>query len=304
MAGPPSLNPGPVGSEPSDIMGATDAGDSETSSAITTILEQLSLERLNRARLRPGEEANAFGIAIDEGVPGQLDATPRQALTLNTTLRLAALGHSRDMLDRDYFAHVSPEGVDPFVRMQTAGYFFIHAGENLAWRGTTGMLDPVRTVEIQHRDLFVDEGIEGRGHRVTMLNPLLREVGIAIVRGSYTDETGTVYSDSIMQTQDFGTTPLGSTFVLGVVYHDNNSNNRYDANEGVAGTSVSLDSVIKTTNAAGGYSFQVGLPGVYTLRFANGRERVVILELDDLNIKIDLVDADRIVVNLGLGNLN
>jgi len=309
MNGLPAPNPGPTGAEPTFIMGTAGNMNNGDPAALATVLEQLSLERLNRARLRPGMEAAAGGIAIDEGVPFDpntpwLNTTPKQPLAMNPTLHLSALGHSRDMLDRDYFAHVSPEGLSPFDRMQNAGYLFVHAGENLAWRGTTGTLDPVRTVETQHRDLFVDEGIDGRGHRVTMLNPNLREVGIAIVRGSFTDETGMVYTDSIMQTQDFGATPFGSTFVLGVVYHDNNANNQYDAGEGVSGTSVSLEDVSKTTNEAGGYSFEVGSPGTYTLSFSNRRERVVVvIEPDDPNIKIDLIDANRIVVNLGLGML-
>lgn len=305
LNGLPAPNPGPTGAEPTFIMGSAGDTNSIDPATLITVLEQLSLERLNRARLRPGDEAAAGGIAIDEGLPpGALNITPKQPLAMNPTLHLSAIGHSRDMLDRDYFAHISPEGVSPFDRMQIAGYLFVHAGENLAWRGTTGTLDPVRTVETQHRDLFVDEGIEDRGHRVTMLNPNLREVGIGIVPGSFTDETGMVYTDSIMQTQDFGTTPFSSTFVLGVIYHDNNANNQYDAGEGVPGTSVSLEDVSKTTNEAGGYSFEVGSPGTYTLRFAGGREAVVVMiETGDPNIKIDFVDASRIVVNLGRGML-
>ena len=43
------------------------------------------------------------------------------------------------------------------------------AGENLAWRGTTGTVDQVTTVETEHVDLFVDSDIPDRGHRTTML---------------------------------------------------------------------------------------------------------------------------------------
>jgi uncharacterized protein YkwD len=268
-----------------------------------SLLEQLSLERINRARLRPGAEAAAAGIAIDEGIPGQLNANPRQAVALNASLNRAARGHSQDMINRDFFAHNTPEGVTPFARMTSAGYAFITAGENLAWRGTTGPVNEVQTVEDQHLDLFVDSGVAGRGHRLTMLNAGFREVGIGIIRGEFT-ETGTTY-DSIMQTQDFGTAPSGNTFVLGAVYNDVNSNGQYDFGEGAANTSVSLNGVVKLTNAGGGYSFEVTQSGTYNLSFpASGRGQQVSIGAGTANIKVDLVSGNSVVVNLGLGPLN
>lgn len=267
-------------------------------------LEQLSLERINRARLRPAEEAIAGGITVDEGIPGQLSARSRPAVAMNSNLRQSAIVHSNDMLNRNYFEHDTPEGASPFDRMQTAGYVFVAAGENLAWRGTTGTLDPVQTVEAQHDDLFIDRGIPGRGHRVTMLNGNLREVGIAIIRGSFTRPgDGVVFTDSMMQTQDYGTSPSGDTIVLGVVYNDNNSNGQYDFGEGIANSTVSIEEMIKSTNRAGGYSFNIDTPGVYTLRFASGRTQAFSIERGDPNIKIDSVNGFP-VINLGLGMLN
>lgn len=281
--------------------GAGTGGGGGAASVSATLLEQLSLERINRARLRPGEEATANGILVDEGIPGQLNTTPKQPVALNTMLNTAARSHSQDMLDRDYFAHDTPEGESPFDRMQAAGYVFSTAGENLAWRGTTGLLDEANTVEQQHVDLFVDTGIAGRGHRVAMLDNDYREVGIGVIRGGYT-QGGTTY-DSIMQTQDYGTSGAGSTFVLGVVYRDANGNGRYDYNEGVADSAVTLGSTSKTTNAAGGYSFEVLAAGTYTLRFASGAFQALTIAAGAPNIKVDLVDDTNIVVNLGLGAL-
>jgi len=267
------------------------------------MLEQLSLERINRARLLPDAEAAGFGIAIDEGVPGQLNTIPKPALALNAALNRSAKSHSSDMLARDYFEHDNPQGQTPFDRMQAAGYSFIAAGENLAWRGTTGTIDEIDAVERQHEDLFVDAGIAGRGHRVTMLNRNFREVGIGIVRGQFTKE-GIVY-DSMMQTQDFGTSPSGNTFVLGVVYNDINRNGRYDFGEGVANASVRLADVAKATNAGGGYSFEINQPGSYKLNFPSfGREHSFSLNAGSPNLKIDLVDGTSIRVNHGLGPLH
>ena len=296
---------------PGDSIGVTPTTEvtqpvtGSTPSPAASLLEQVALERINRARLLPAAEALRFGIAIDEGVPGQLNTTPKQPLAMNSTLRSAAAAHSSDMLQRNYFEHDTPEGVSPFDRMTTAGYLFAFAGENLAWRGTTGTIDPVATMDQQHQDLFVDVGIANRGHRLSMLNDDFREVGISVVRGSFTRlEDGVVFSDSIMQTADFGATATGATFVLGVVYDDENNNNEYDHGEGIANTAVTLGDIVKTTNQAGGYSFRVNEAGSFTLRFSLGATQVVTLGVGDRNVKIDLVDRNRLVVNLGVGMLN
>jgi hypothetical protein len=205
------------------------------------------------------------------------------------------------MLNNDYFEHNSLNGDTPFDRMEDEGFVFRTAGENLAWRGTTGSLNETTTVENQHVDLFVDSGIANRGHRVTMLNRNFREVGISIVRGQFTKD-GTTY-DSLMQTQDFATSVTDQVFVLGVVYQDRNSNTQYDYGEGTANSTVTLGSVSKSTNSAGGYSFAVSSPGDYVLRFANGQSVNLTIDMGTANIKVDMVTS-QLVVNLGLGQLD
>jgi uncharacterized protein YkwD len=299
-----ACNTVPVDQTPggSNNTGGSQSTGGTSASVSASLLEQLSLERINRARLLPAAEAAANNIAIDEGVPGQLNTLPKPPVALNAKLNSAARGHSQDMLARDYFEHNTPEGRTPFQRMEAAGYTFIAAAENLAWRGTTGTADERAYVEAQHVDLFVDTDIPGRGHRLTLLNGNLREVGISIIRGSFTSN-GVPY-DSVMQTQDYGTSPSGSTFVLGVVYSDGNNNGQYDYGEGVSSSVVSLGPASKTTNAAGGYSFEVFEPGAYTLRFSSsGRSQTLNISQGAPNIKVDLVDGTRVVVNLGVGPL-
>lgn len=273
-----------------------------TPSVAASLLEQLTLERINRARLRPGPEAARYGIAIDEGIPGQLSTTPKPAVALNAALSTAARLHAQDMLANDYFGHNNLSGKTPFDRINAAGYAFTTAGENLAWRGTTGNLDTVDGTEQQHEDLFVDTGIDGRGHRVTMLNRNFREIGLAVVRGNFTRE-GITY-DSLMQAQEYATSLDDAVFVLGVVYNDANKNAQYDHSEGIANSSVRLDDVVKATNIAGGYSFAVSAPGTYTLRFASNASVTVRIDFGSNNIKVDHVGADTIIVNHGLGPLN
>ncbi len=272
-------------------------GGGTAASGDNSVLEQLHLERINRARLKPAAEAARFGIALNEGVTSTTITTAsKQAVAMNPTLTAVARAHSQDMLNRDYFEHNTPEGQSPFDRMQAAGYIYRSAGENLTWRGTTGTLDEITTANAQHQDLFVDVDYPNRGHRVVMLNADYKEVGVGVLRGMFAQD-GHNY-DSLMTTQDYGTRSNSPTFVLGVVYDDTNRNGDYDAGEGVSGATVALGSNTTTTNAGGGYSFAVQ-PGQYTIRFPSGAQQQ--FNVGNSNVKIDCVSATQILINLGLG---
>lgn len=298
---PATITPGSSVGAASSSSGAT-SNTTSTAAVNFTALEQLSLERINRARLRPGPEAAFNNIAIDEAIPGRLNADPKQPLAQNATLLRTATAHSQDMINLGYFAHDTPAGLSPFQRMKDAGFLFVTAGENLAWRGTTGTLNEALTVENEHVDLFVDSAVPGRGHRTTMLEQDFREVGIGIVRGKFTD-AGTTY-DTLMQTQDFGTAVNSGTFVLGVVYNDVNGNGQYDYGEGIANSSVQLDTTTQMTGVGGGYVFEVHTPGNYTLRFLTAsKSQPLTIYQGAPNVKVDLVGGNPPLVNLGLGPL-
>ena len=53
-------------------------------------------------------------------------------LVSNPLLERAAQMKADDMASKSYFAHVSPEGVNPWHWFTSAGYNFVYAGENLA----------------------------------------------------------------------------------------------------------------------------------------------------------------------------
>lgn len=57
---------------------------------------------------------------------------PVAPLSWNLYLELAAAKHSKDMTDRKYFAHNSPNGVTPQARIADAGYKASWSGENIA----------------------------------------------------------------------------------------------------------------------------------------------------------------------------
>lgn len=82
-------------------------------------LEQQVFERVNQVR--------AAGTSC-----GGRPLPPVPALERNDVLVCTARRHSKDMGDRDYFEHESPEGTTPFERMTNAGYRWSAAAENIA----------------------------------------------------------------------------------------------------------------------------------------------------------------------------
>jgi len=49
-----------------------------------------------------------------------------------------AQAHSRDMFDRHYFSHTSPDGRSTWDRLAARGVIYSQAGENIAWGQSTG----------------------------------------------------------------------------------------------------------------------------------------------------------------------
>ncbi|UOG92049.1 MAG: CAP domain-containing protein [Candidatus Thiothrix sulfatifontis] len=264
-----------------------------------TAQEQFMLELLNRARMNPVEEASLLGIDLNEGLAaGTLSTNPRQPLAFNNELTAAARSHSQDMVDNDFFAHTNLAGKSTADRIQATGYTYTTFGENIAYVGTTAPLSQalINTfVQDSHEDLFVDEGIIGRGHRINMLNANFKEIGIGIVDGSFNN--GNADFNVVMSTQNFATQPNAKAILLGVIYADADNNAFYTPGEGIGDVSiVILNTATNTTQTlysmtAGGY--QVALQtGVYDITYTfDGNTQFV----NDLVIGIDNVKSDWLI---------
>lgn len=85
-------------------------------------------------------------------------------VTMDKSLRDLARAHSLDMFRRGYFSHYTPEGKDPFDRMQAYNIRYMAAGENLA-------LAP--TVDMAHTGLM-----NSPGHKRNILDPKYNKLGI------------------------------------------------------------------------------------------------------------------------------
>ena len=82
-------------------------------------------------------------------------------------LREAARLHAKDMLERGYFSHYTPEGISPFDRMEAANVAYKFAGENLAF---------APDIQIAMNGLM-----KSQGHRDNILSPNFRKAGIGVL---------------------------------------------------------------------------------------------------------------------------
>jgi uncharacterized protein YkwD len=131
--------------------------------------------KMTAPRPRPELEARMLELVNGERVAAGL-----RPLAADPELAQVAEQHSADMFERGYFAHVTPEGRDPFARMREANVRFLTAGENLA-------LAP--TLQIAHNGLM-----HSPGHRANILQKDFGRVGIGIMDGGI---------HGLMVTQDF-----------------------------------------------------------------------------------------------------
>jgi hypothetical protein len=94
------------------------------------------------------------------------------ALTVNPVLEDAARMKAEHMAENGYFAHKSPDGLDPWYWFYRAGYQFSNAGENLA-------------VNFSDSDDVNQAWLDSPGHRANIMNGTFTEVGIAAAPGVY-----------------------------------------------------------------------------------------------------------------------
>lgn len=102
-----------------------------------------------------------------------------EPLKENKKLEKAAFLKAQDILEKDYFSHKSPEGIEPWYWFEIVGYNYKLAGENLA----IGFLDS----EEVH-----SAWLDSPSHKANLLNPNYKEVGIAVMKGNFKENETTV----------------------------------------------------------------------------------------------------------------
>ena len=99
------------------------------------------------------------------------------ALKENLILNQAAAAKASDMFKNQYFEHVSPTGVDPGKLVQSFGYSYILAGENLILGN------------FKDEQELVQKWMDSPGHRANILNNRYTDIGVAVIKGTYKGDT-------------------------------------------------------------------------------------------------------------------
>lgn len=119
------------------------------------------------------------------------------ALSQNGSLSQAAQAKAAHMIANDYWAHVAPDGTQPWKFFGDAGYGYKFAGENLAR-------------DFSNPSATVDAWMASSSHRENLLSSKYKEIGVAVIEG---DLSGV---DTTIVVQMFGTR-LGDTLPVAPV---------------------------------------------------------------------------------------
>ncbi|MDQ7814674.1 MAG: CAP domain-containing protein [Patescibacteria group bacterium] len=94
------------------------------------------------------------------------------ALKTNTRLASAAQAKAEDMLEKQYFAHTSPEGTTPWYWIKKAGYSYSISGENLA-------------IHYNSAEGALAGWLASASHRSNIMNTKFTETGVGITEGMF-----------------------------------------------------------------------------------------------------------------------
>lgn len=255
-----------------------------------TAEEQFMLELLNRFRMDPQAELGKLTNSLsgearsdDPDINSALDffnvngpvlqsqwssLTAVPALAWNEPLYQMAELQSQNMILDDMQEHNLPGRPGLAARADLFDYDYTILGENIFAYG--------ESVLHGHAAFAIDwgsgpNGIQNPpGHRQSMMSSQFREVGIRIIpETAQSTEVG-----PLVMTQNFGTRQsFGDSWLLGVVYDDEDANEFYSVGEGLGGVTITAvggaGTFITTTFDAGGYQMQLPA-GTYSLTFSGG----------------------------------
>ncbi|MEK7076641.1 MAG: CAP domain-containing protein [Patescibacteria group bacterium] len=141
---------------------------------IREIVESLARDVFAPPPIRKTGGSTAATLAAEK----ILEATNRERVSTGIKpiiaekrLNDAASKKISDMIAKNYFAHVSPDGKGAGEWVGVAGYRYILIGENLAMGN------------FKDEEDLVTAWMASPGHRANILNPKFKEIGIAVKKG-------------------------------------------------------------------------------------------------------------------------
>lgn len=127
---------------------------------------------------------STLAYATNTSVSGLLQSTNSQraangqgSLVLNSQLNNAAQSKANDMVARNYWSHNTPDGQEPWIFVDAAGYKYLKAGENLAY----GFTDS---------DGTITGWMNSPSHKSNMLDSAFTEVGFGYANSADYNNSG------------------------------------------------------------------------------------------------------------------
>jgi len=250
-------------------------------------VEQALISMINSARRNPAQALLRAGIDPETAEEAYGDLAwalnlgwaltwPLAPLARDEKLHGTATAHNRDMRDKQYFGTVSPDGVTPFERVESAGYDPERVGESLGM--TLGVLEvskvdgPIDVARSLYEILLKNDLDPRLDVQRNIFDPFLTEAGIGVeviyrAPDPGGDEDGSLYYTVVA---DFARPLDLRYFVMGTVYEDRNENGAIDEDEGIPGLKITLNSensaagpeIMTETGPTGRY--QMSLSGILT----------------------------------------
>ncbi len=130
-------------------------------------LDDMSSKKI-KAEIEEQKEMEEFKLEVFHLVNEARIENGKKALNYNIQLEKAAQMHAEDMVDRDFFAHVSPDGIDVMTRVKTFKYDQRDTGENIA----LGQVDP---------DDVMNSWLNSPPHLENLLWSNFTEMGVGVI---------------------------------------------------------------------------------------------------------------------------
>lgn len=263
---------------------------------------------INQARTRPLEVIESLGMdpaRILEDLPELHDILTQglPPLVFNMQLHAAAVEHVKDMFENDYYSHDSLDGRTYEERILETGYEPLYAGESMGLQCLgDGFIDENDNnmdsiVSNMFRQIFAAE-LSPDAEERNILDPLKREVGISIIKGTSSGLVGICGDNVLLMVADFGHSSAEQySYIEGFVYSDPDQDMLYSPGEGIFQIAVSIEELsgdevsslsIIYTNEAGGFGIPA-VPGEYRISVtADGYEMTKYIEIGEEEIA-DLV---------------
>ena len=145
--------------------------------------------------LRNGSLAAVISSVLVDLANSDRSANAIGGLAVSPVLTKIAQDKANDMAAKSYFAHVSPDGHDPWYWFAVEGYVYSYAGENLA-------------VDFTDSAAVETAWMNSPEHRANLLNSHFTEIGIATAQGTYEGHA------TIFVAEEFGTPAPNAPYTI------------------------------------------------------------------------------------------